>query len=205
MMESPNPNARRGDDPGSGCGRPLDPRSRRKWRLCIAVVVSALLGGLVAARLWWPAAGRLTEKRQVTGLSPVPVPVLKPELESDYRDPMEEALEVVRQLAVTFPNDPEATAVVAVMHHYAHDKAGEEACWRRCLELDRGFSRAYQALATRASDAGNNAEAEATIRQAMAAGCNSPEFPRTLGAALMEQGKLEEAARVLENHVRADS
>ena len=204
MMKSRNPNARHGEDGGPGSGRPLDAQIRRKWRLGIAIVILSLLGGLAAARLWWPAAGQPPGKRTATGLSPVPIPVLKLDLDPSYRASMEEALEATRRVIEAFPNDAEATVVVAAMNHYAHDGAGEEACWRRCLELDSGFSRAYQALASLAFNKGRHAEAEATIRQAMAVGCADSKSSALLGTVLMQQGRLEEAALVLENDIRAN-
>ena len=112
MKKNRNPNARPARGAESGRGRPLDPQSRRKWRLFIAIVVLAWLGGLLAARHWWPAADRPPEKRQVAELPPLPIPVLSSDLDPDYRDLVGEAQEAALRLMESFPHDAGASAVI---------------------------------------------------------------------------------------------
>lgn len=173
---------------------------RRNWRLLVLIVILAWLGGilLIRSRNALESAPSHDEQAAVQ----LPLPELKDDLDPQYRMLMEEGLEASRRLIEAFPNSPDATATVAMLHHLAHDKANEAVCWRRCLELDPSYARAYQWLATRATDDGNYEEAEALIRQGLAAGCNRPEFPAVLGTALMQQGKLEEAAEVLGKDVQ---
>lgn len=178
-------------------------KSQGMWRLATATVVLAVLGGLLATRGWWSSTEQPPDEQQTSGLAPLVIPELKADLDPAYRKLMVEAQEVTRRVAESFPEDAEAVAIVAMLHHLAHDRAGEEKCWRRCLELDESFSRAYQWLALRATEDGDYAKAEALMRQAMDAGAEHPEFPSTLATALMQQGKLDVAARVLEADLRS--
>jgi len=204
MAENHNSDRQHGDGGVSPCPQSDHARGRRNWLLFVAIAVLAWLGGSLAARQWWPATDRPPAKPRPAAVSPVPLPVLKSDLDPDYRALMQEALEAVRGLVAAFPNDADAVAAVAMLHHLAHDKAGEETCWRRCLELDRGYSRAYDWLASRATDEGQYEKAETWLREAMDAGCALPDFPHRLAAALMRQGKLEEAVEVLQNDIQAN-
>ena len=172
--------------------------------MLLLIVVLAWLAGLLVTQKWWPGATRSPGEQSAAEVSPLPIPVLKPDLDPTYRELMEEAVEAGHQLLESYPEDPEVVAVIAMLHHFAHDKAAEELCWQRCLELDSGFSRAYQWLGERSTDDGDYEKAETLMRQALAAGCKQPEFPFTLGTALMRQGKLEEAVRVLEDDLQTN-
>lgn len=189
-----------GETPGNGWT--LFPQGRAKWRLLLGIVVLAWLGGLLAARLWKTTGSQPLPEQAASELPPLPVPELKPDLDPEYRALMEEGLEASRQVVAAFPGDANAVSAMAMLHHLAHDKAGEEVCWQRCLELDPTFSQAYQWLATRATDDGDYQKAETLLRRAMETGCALPEFPMSLGAALLQQGKLDKAATVLEEDVR---
>ena len=178
--------------------RSLSSIRRRNWRLLVLIVILAWLGGVLLIRSRKPSESPLPREEQAA----VPLPELTADLDPQYRMLLEEGLDASRRLIEAFPDSPDATGTVAMLHHLAHDKANEAVCWRRCLELDPAFARAYQWLATRATDDGNYEEAETLIRQAMAAGCSRPEFPAVLGTALMQQGKLEEAADVLKKDVQ---
>ena len=97
------------------------------------------------------------------------MPNLSPDLHPQYRALVEESGQVACQLAESFPTDAWAVAALALLHNLAHDEAGEVKCWRRCLELEAGFSSAYHHLALRAMDRGEHERAEALLREALPA------------------------------------
>ncbi len=180
---------------------PIAARRRRGWLLVAVVALSAWTTGLLAARLWRHPDDRAPDPQSPSEIAGLPVPNLSPDLHPQYRALVEESGQVACQLAESFPTDAWAVAALALLHNLAHDEAGEVKCWRRCLELEAGFSSAYHHLALRAMDRGEHERAEALLREALKGDPSHAEFAGLLAEALLSQGRLEESVEVLERHV----
>ncbi len=169
------------------------------WVTLAVIAVLAWTAGLLVARFGGSACPRPQEEafrlQEVAGL---PVPNVAPDLHPQYRALLEEAKEVACRVVEAHPTEVRAVAVLAQLHNLAHDDAGEVACWQRCLELDRNFVMAYSSLATRAANKGEHQQAEDLLRKAIEVTGASLEFAELLASVLADQGRFQEAARVLE-------
>jgi tetratricopeptide (TPR) repeat protein len=170
----------------------------RRWLAVAAVACLAWTAGLLAGRIGGNAGSRPPDVDNVREIAGLPVPTAAPDLHPQYRALLDEARRVACRVVESFPTDAQAVAVLAQLHNLAHDDAGEVACWQRCLELDRNFLMAYSSLATRAANKGEHQQAEDLLRKAIQVPGASLEFAELLASVLTDEGKFQEAARVLE-------
>lgn len=116
-----------------------------------------------------------------------------------------ELFALAEDLLARFPQVPEALHVVAWMYADLQRVTEAVPIWQECLRLAPQHVGPYVGLASAAMKLGKDEEAMATLEQAVAAGCASPELDHELAAALTKLGRLEEAADVLEKGVAADA
>jgi len=115
-----------------------------------------------------------------------------------------EAGQVAHDLLRDFPDDAEALDAAARL--YQRFRNGKDAirCWQRSTELDPGLrATAHAAIASVAFDAGDFEAAAEHYRSAMQEDPASSTYPVSLGEALINQGKPEEAVQVLEEDLKA--
>lgn len=123
-------------------------------------------------------------------LATVPAPATAQQLQ-------DEAKAVATELVARYPDLAEALHVAAMMHAQLRESAEAEKLWTRCIELDAGQQRYYINLAANALDRGDSELAAQTLRQALSAGCSSPDISHHLALALTGLGNVDEAEAVL--------
>ncbi len=167
-------------------------------RLAGAATLAFISLALLVWRLTQRPGGEIGTPAASTAANPLAVPVLPADLYPQQRPVLEEAQTAVRRLLEEFPQDPNSAAATALLNDLVHDEAAELSCWEHCLQLDDGYLLAYSHLATRAVDAGDFVQAEMLLRKALTVERASGDFRDLLASALSGQGKLTEAASVLE-------
>lgn len=166
-----------------------------KPRVVFAFLLLSMVAGATVWRLWGRGDGPAIARMTAPGF---PIAEFPPDLHPEYRAMLAEAKTVVLDLAREYPADPRTPAAAAGLNNLAHDADAEIACWKRCLELDPHYLAAYSRWGTYLIDKGDYSQAESVLRQALKVPRVSPDFTDLLASALMSQGKLDEAARLLE-------
>lgn len=115
-----------------------------------------------------------------------------------------ELFALAESLLARFPRVPEALHVVAWMYADLQRVTEAEPIWRECIRLAPQHVGPYVGLASAAMKLGKDEEALATLEQALAAGCVSPDLDHELAAAFTKLGRLQEAAEVLEKGLAAE-
>jgi tetratricopeptide (TPR) repeat protein len=110
----------------------------------------------------------------------------------------QEASGVAAELRARFPELPEALHVAAMLSAQLRQTGEAEKLWQRCIELAPKHEAYYVNLAAVAIDRGNSELAAETLRQAMDAGCTSPDVRHHLALALTNLGRCEEAEGIIE-------
>jgi len=132
---------------------------------------------------------------------PVPPPSVSPwtdaaaATEDDLR---QEAIDVVKQLTVDFPDDADPMGLLGNLYVAIGDTDEALACWQRCAELDPGVVDSYRGMARIALRKGQNEEAR---RLAIEADPDAPEIHGQLGRALLGLGRAEDAIAALKREI----
>jgi tetratricopeptide (TPR) repeat protein len=107
-----------------------------------------------------------------------------------------EAEGVTSDLLARYPELAEALNVAAMFHAQLRRTGEAERLWRKCIELDATQAAYYVNLAAVAMDRGNSELAAKTLRQALEAGCTTPDVYHHLSVALTSLGACEEAEQI---------
>jgi tetratricopeptide (TPR) repeat protein len=109
-----------------------------------------------------------------------------------------EARQVARDLLRDFPEDAETLDAVARLYQRFRNSKDAIRCWQRSIELDPNHSAAaHAAIAAAAFDTGDLEAAAEHYGSAVQQDPASSTYPVNLGEVLINQGKPEEAVRVL--------
>lgn len=131
------------------------------------------------------------------------LPELPAGIEPRYREQYEEAGAAVAQVLTACPESPDAVSALGVLCYLAHDVAGEQACWERCVALDPQNVFAYTRLFALAEQQADYQRIVDLVRQAEAANPDNLAYRGRLGSALLYLQRNEEAKAVLEPYVKS--
>lgn len=110
----------------------------------------------------------------------------------------QEAFDVTRRLAATFPDDPATLVVTGNVHLMAGDSVEARRCWEEALRRNPRFACAYNCLALVATAEGDCAKAATLWRQALEIAPNMPDVRERLARVLIDLGKPQDAVAVLD-------
>ncbi|GIW97351.1 MAG: hypothetical protein KatS3mg111_0684 [Pirellulaceae bacterium] len=142
------------------------------------------------------AAEQTSAHSSTVRLPRVPAPATKDQLE-------QEAYFVVAKLQRDLQGHYAALHVAALLNAQLHKTTEAVQLWRKCLEAAPETEEFYINLAALQLDRGEAHEAEQVLRQAVSRGLTSPDIFHHLSLALVQTGKIDEAAE-LAKQVLAD-
>jgi len=130
------------------------------------------------------------------------LPDLPAGIEPRYREQCEEAGAAVAQVLTAYPESPDAVSALGVLYYLAHDVAGEQACWERCVALDPQNVFAHTRLFALAEQQADYQRIVDLVRHAETANPDNLAYRGRLGSALLYLQRNEEAKATLEPYVK---
>lgn len=109
---------------------------------------------------------------------------------------MEEAENLARRLAASFPGNPDALETMAVLYCQFGRSAEAVKCWTKCLELNANCAYAYHGLGQVSEMKGDYKEAARLYRKALAIDPHFYDAQLDLGKILVDLDETEEAIAV---------
>lgn len=189
MTGQPDPPSKRSDT--------SPPAQSAAWsaRWLVALILAALAAAAIAALLllpgWfaWVSAleGPSSDLAETAAKT-------RPEIASLIFEAEKAALAIVRK----FPQSADAMHALAYVHYRFGRAEKAIEYWQRCIELNPGFVPAYVSMGTLRQESGDPAAAETHFRKAKQLAPHSSVIPVQLAEALINQGKLAEAAELLQ-------
>jgi tetratricopeptide (TPR) repeat protein len=185
-------------------------RSPGRTTFVVAATVLVLMGGIAwAFYLNWSVDSQGPPTLNASPVSRWQIPPRPEHNATDKAEAMaglasqtfEESFAVAERLVSTFPRDPHALNVLAVVHQRFRNEATSIALWERCLELDPQYTPAISSLAQLASARGDFAEAQRWLSEALRFEPDSSDFAVRLAESLMRQSDLEGAEEVLQRQL----
>lgn len=116
----------------------------------------------------------------------------------------QESHAAVARLRQRFPNEPRATHVAVQLCRGLGESDAARKLLDECLRANPQDARALELLGTMELESGDHQRAEATLSAALGQSLN-PRVAFQLGTALFHQGKLQDAATILQASVAADA
>ena len=108
-----------------------------------------------------------------------------------------EADGAVHQMAERYPDSLDTLDVTAMLHARFGNVDEAIACWKRCLEIAPDFAEAHFRIGLIEHERGENSDASSHFRRATEIDPSLSNYPVHWAKSLTNEGKLEEAARVL--------
>jgi tetratricopeptide (TPR) repeat protein len=154
---------------------------------------------LVSAHVWLPKDSSVAlDDHSMKAVAPPTIELPSKPVDATSEKLREELLQLGETMLARFPQVPEALHVVALSYADLQRTREAEKIWRNCLPLAPRQAGPYVGLARAAMELGKDQEAVDTLRQALSAGCSTPDVYRQLAAALTKLGMLDEAAQVVQ-------
>ncbi len=113
----------------------------------------------------------------------------------------EEMQQVVSRLLEDFPNHSEALDLMARVHLLFGRSSEAAKCWEQAIQANPNDTRAYRGLASVAQIKNEPQEQLRLLRKALAIDVRSFDVQFDLAKALVDQGQIKEAIKLLEAHV----
>lgn len=164
--------------------------------LFLAVAITAIVTYLTPLEDPWPQPMNPWSVPDGTATGPT-IELPKKAVDFSAEDLRAELQQVGADLLARFSDVPEALHAAALLNADLQQVKEAERIWRDCIRLSPQHVGPYVGLATSSMKVGKDEEALATLEQALAAGCISPELDHQLAAVLTKLGRLSEAADVL--------
>ncbi len=169
-----------------------DQQSSRGNRRLLAVIVlgSVLIAAAVVVRVWFTPPQPLAAVVQAADNASPEVAKL-----------ILEARDVVQQMSELYPDTVDTLDVIAMLQARFGDRDEATASWQRCLEIDPGIAKAHFELGLMAYETGKNAQASEHFRRATEIDSSLSDYPLYWAKSLTNEGKLDQAAEVLQADV----